>query len=541
MRIKKEHLILILIFLFGIVFRILKFGDSIVGTDVVLFSRLGKNLIEYGRYAFGENYNLGVYIPPGYPLFIGLINLFINNLFVSAKLISLISSCLTIFLFYLIGKELYDEESGLFAALVYAIFPTILIFSVVAYSEVLFFCFLFLSIYLFIISLKKDNLSMYILFGIFSAISYLTKPEGMLLLLLPSLQVFGFFNDGLFKQRYLLRCLVVLTVFIMVISPYMIFLKNYTGKFTLSGKSNMSILLGEIGAGEEYQKVVAATDSPHYKTLFTLNEEKDQLVVWDKKRNRSLKDYIFKDPVSFAGKYQRNVLIEIKYLIKLLSLIILPLFLSFSNKELFKKRTRLIFILFSFLYFVIYPLFIIVERQILIIVLFLILFSSGGFSNSESAISDVLNYYGIRQNKPLSFIRRNIKPIIVLILAISSLSYLKYSSIRKAPDPIEHIKAGYFLKNNISPKYEKLNVMSVKPLVCFYSGSRFTMLPYANSADVINFARLYNVDYIVIDERTLSKWDFYDELIEMQKYSNKVKLVYEDNSEKLIRLFRVIK
>ncbi len=75
----------------------------------------------------------------------------------------------------------------------------------------------------------------------------------------------------------------------------------------------------------------------------------------------------------------------------------------------------------------------------------------------------------------------------------------------------------------------------------FYSDARFTMLPYAGSADVLNFAKLYNVDYIVIDERLLGKWDSYDELMEMHKYSSDVELVFEDHSGKIIRLFKVMK
>ena len=83
MKIKKEYLILIVIILIGFVVRAIKFGDTAVGTDVAAFSRLGKNLIENGKYIFGENYNMGVFFPPGYPLFIAFTNLFADNLFFS--------------------------------------------------------------------------------------------------------------------------------------------------------------------------------------------------------------------------------------------------------------------------------------------------------------------------------------------------------------------------------------------------------------------------------------------------------------------------
>lgn len=119
-------------------------------------------------------------------------------------------------------------------------------------------------------------------------------------------------------------------------------------------------------------------------------------------------------------------------------------------------------------------------------------------------------------------------------------SFLYYAVFRsKSEIPTEHIKAGYFLKNNISSEYEKLNIMSLAPWISFYSDSRFTYLPYANYSDMINFAKLYHVDYIVVDERLLSEWDFYDEFLHMEKYSDDVKLIYEDNSGKLIKMFKV--
>ena len=72
---KKDHVYLIAILFAGIVARIIKFDDPAMVMDTVAFSRLGKNLLEYGRYVFGENYNMGVFFPPGYPIFIGIFNL----------------------------------------------------------------------------------------------------------------------------------------------------------------------------------------------------------------------------------------------------------------------------------------------------------------------------------------------------------------------------------------------------------------------------------------------------------------------------------
>ncbi len=542
MKIRKEHILLTSILLIGIIARIIKFDGPAIVMDAVAFSRLGKNLIESGSYVFGENYNMGVFFPPGYPFFVGIANLVFKDLFFSAKIVSFIASCITIFISYFIGKELYNREAGIFAALVYALYPVILIISVDAYADSLFFCFFLLSIYIFIISLRKDNLYFISLLGISIAAAFLVRPEGFFLLALPCLQLFGVFNKRIFfNNKYLLKLALIISLFVLLVSPYMIFIRNYTGKFSLSGKANVSIILGEISGDREYHDVVNAPDNLYDRAAFVLTEDKTQLRGWNNSRNLSFKEYLLKDPENLLIKYQKNVMREMSILIKLLIPVLLPLFFSFFSTELFKNRLRLIFIMYSCVFFLMYPLFIIIEKQTLFIVIFLVVFSSGGFSHSRQVMSRILNYYSIRNNYARHLLEMSIKPLIIILLVLSSLLYLRYSSFENTERLIENEKAGNYLNEHISASYEELNIMGRKPYVSFYSDSKFTMLPYANSKDVVNFAKLYDVDYIVIDERSLSKWYFYDELKELNRYSDDVELFYEDNSDKLLKLFRIKK
>ena len=482
LKIKKEHITLGCILIIGIIARIIKFNDQSFALDTVAFSRLGKNLIEYGRYNFGENYNMGVFFPPGYPFFVGLINLIVKDLFISAKLVSFISSGATIILSYFVGKELYNKDAGLFAAFVYALYPVILILSVDTYSDVLFFFFLLLSIYLFLTSLRNDTYFATIMFGISTAASYLTRPEGQFLLLLPMFQVIGIFSGKIFfNRKYLLKVSLIFLLFGIIISPYMMFLKNYTGKFSPTGKANISILLGELSEDKEYHEVVNAPDNLYDRAAFSLTDDKSELKGWNKKENLSLKDYVFKDFVKFLSRYQKNVLREIKILTKLLIPIALPLFFAFFNRELFRNRIRLVFLIFPLLFFFMYPLFIIIEKQTLLIVVFLIYFSANGFSNAQQAVSGIMDYYRLEKNSALQFFAKNIKYLMLAILVLSSLSYMRYSSFNKVDSPVEYERAGVYLKKNVPASYEELNVMSAKPYVNYYSDARFTMLPYANS------------------------------------------------------------
>ena len=183
--------------------------------------------------------------------------------------------------------------------------------------------------------------------------------------------------------------------------------------------------------------------------------------------------------------------------------------------------------------------FMIIEKQTLLLVFFMFFISCAGYSDSHVYIRKLANFFKIKDNTAVRLLERNIKCIIIAILIVSSLIYLKYSSFENTAKPIEHEKAGYFLKETVVPGYEELNIMGRKPYVSFYSDSRFTMLPYAGISDTLAFAKLYDVNFIVIDERSLSKWDHYNELVEMQKYSDEVELVFEDSGEFPIKLFKI--
>ncbi len=544
MKIKKESLILIFILLISLVIRIFLFiNETFIVTDAVYYSHLGKNLIETGRYVYGENFNMGIFLPPGYPVLIGLTNLFFNDLFFSSKLVSLIASMITVFLFYLIGKDIYNGEAGLFAAFAYGTHPLILRLSVFGNSEASFLCLLFLSIYIFIVMVRRGGLFLYTLFGILGGMSYLVRPEGMVLLVLPLLHAAGLFGERpRINKAYVVNICFMVLIFSLTISPYVLFLKNSTGNFRLTGKSKINLIVAQKGGDRDFDQLVSAPGNPYDRIAFSLNEAKNQVKGFDTNVEFSTINFILKDPVGLLSRYQRNILRGIAIIFKLLIPIMLPLFFTFFYKDLFRNRLRLIFLVMPILYFSVYCVFYIVERHMTLIFSFLILFSSIGFTVSGTALSGLLDFYGIRKDGIItSSLLKNIKYIIIAVLLVTALSYLKFSNIGHNPIPVEHIRAASFLKETLRPGYEELNIMARKPYVSFYSDSRFTMLPYAGSADVVDFAKLYNVDYIVVDERFLGRWDFYDELLHMEEYSDDVRLVYEDESGKLIRLYRVEK
>jgi len=109
-------IILFLILALALFSRLFIFSqEGFITTDGVSYVLAGKNLIENGKYEiFG---NLQLIFPPGYPVAIGMADHFFNNLLFSARFISFIAGLLGVYLFYLVGKQLHNKETGLFASL----------------------------------------------------------------------------------------------------------------------------------------------------------------------------------------------------------------------------------------------------------------------------------------------------------------------------------------------------------------------------------------------------------------------------------------
>ena len=172
------------------------------------------------------------------------------------------------------------------------------------------------------------------------------------------------------------------------------------------------------------------------------------------------------------------------------------------------------------------------------IVFLLIPLSSLGFANAPEAIGSLFKFYGVEGNKISNFFIVRIQHIIITLLIFTSLLYAGNLILHETEIPTEHINAGLFLKN-VSSGYETLNVMSRKHWVSFYSDSQYTTLPYANSTNVIAFARFHDVDYIIIDERLLGKWEYYADLMDIGRSSKDVELFYEDNSTRELKIFKL--
>ncbi len=540
---KNKNIILLGIVIIGFLFRLYFFQTyPYISFDGTEYARLGKNLIERGVYAFGSNNldNTGVIFPSGYPIFIGLMNLFFQDLFISGTVVSMLAGILSIYLIYLVAKELFGLEAGLFAAFSLAVCPPIADFSAKIMAESLFIFFILSAFLLFIKNIKSQSNFKSIFLGIAIGFIFLTKPEGAPFILLPLLYFYFARKNGKENLKKIIAGSLLSMIFLFaVISPYLIFLKNKTGEFAFSGKGGVNIATGEFLQGREYQDVPG---SEYFQTFRALDDENLEMGI-NKDFSQSFAQSIKKDSLGFLNRYIKNLYIGFYDLgIYILpSLLILPIIFAFKDRKTYKRPEILAFSAISIIIFLILPLYQVRQRYLFAVIVFLIIFASSGYIVLQNTLKNLFcdnkkHFCRFFSKDSLEFISKNIKALMIA----APLIIIFFPLVKDIhPVFIEHKKAGEFIKNNISGEYEKLNIMAIKSTVCFYANSSCTGLPYAELDKIIEYSKKKKVDYIVIDERYTGFYPNYSELINLDKFRNGYKLVYENKIPAVIRVFEV--
>lgn len=110
------------------------------------------------------------------PLFIYGLTLFRNLLGVKCQiLLPIFASVLTVLIIFAIGKELYDESVGLIAAFIFSICPIVLHASTKIWIDAVLTLFCTLSVYLSVLSVKREKAFWYILAGISFGLAVISK------------------------------------------------------------------------------------------------------------------------------------------------------------------------------------------------------------------------------------------------------------------------------------------------------------------------------------------------------------------------------
>ena len=217
------------------------YGDTTVDNEWgVMLDNLEQNKILSVRSVDGVPVP-NIFMPPLYPLFLYSIKFFLNdvaNFLNVTKIIQLLISLFSIFVFYRILQKLFPKKLTLFGTLVYAFFP-LNIYAVSQISSVTLQMFL-INIFLlcFINFFKKIDLKNIFGFAISSALLILLRGEFFIFVILSLIYL-------LLRDKRQIIEVIIITVFIaLIISPYLY--RNYQifGVVTITKSSGYNLLKG---------------------------------------------------------------------------------------------------------------------------------------------------------------------------------------------------------------------------------------------------------------------------------------------------------
>ncbi len=211
---------------------------DVISADGAGYAISGKNFFETG-----DPRNFGTVFPPLYPFLVGLLNLALDNLETSARMVSVFFNALTILPLYALTLGLWGRRAALCAAILFITLPFLHGMSGIDITEPSYTFFALAAAWAFRSCLARRGKGAAFATGALLGIAYLARPEGFI--------VTAAFSGILFLLLLLappqggrLRTTLLLAVlwcgFLVPAAPYMNYLHNVTGAWQLSGKTGLN-------------------------------------------------------------------------------------------------------------------------------------------------------------------------------------------------------------------------------------------------------------------------------------------------------------
>ncbi|MDR4503646.1 MAG: glycosyltransferase family 39 protein [Candidatus Scalindua sp.] len=164
----------------------------------------------------------------------------------SGTIISVFLSTVTVLIFYLIGRGVFNQKISFVSSLILAFHPYAVRFSADIISESTYFFFFLAALGSGFFAIKDGRILLYALTGICSAFAYLARPEGIGIMCIVSgwcLLKGGFRIKVVWKQK-LVEILILVASFAVFSIPYLVYIKSETGSWHLTKKKSVSKIAG---------------------------------------------------------------------------------------------------------------------------------------------------------------------------------------------------------------------------------------------------------------------------------------------------------
>ncbi|MBN1155407.1 glycosyltransferase family 39 protein [candidate division KSB1 bacterium] len=535
---KKDWLYLGLIIVGALLFRLIFLTRAYsIGFDEVNYLKLAAS-----ARLNGLNHAFHAYWSPLYPIAVALFSLIVSNFEMAGRFLAILCSVTLIVPLFFFVKTYYNKRIAYISSLLTAFYSFAVYFSVKAEAEFLYSLAALSGIFLGWITLDKRRVKYALWVGLLFGMCYLARPEGIGFLItfwgvLILILLVRLLNKRSIKS-YVLVILLAGIGFGLISFPYLLYLRNTTGHWTISTK-------GTINQQGEY---FVMTKSQHEINPFhSLTEDNKRLM---------------EDEIYHLGNFVQNndgqqvIKIRLSGVIKKIAENVYELFndafakvfplpvlimfalglfgASWKRKYAFLNLYLISYLIFFWL--ILIPAFHITLRYFVPLLPLGLIWVAKGSVKFEQWLELLL-----KELKELKLSRRMIRNISILVtiavILIGAIlpefgKHMKgtiHSTEEWAP-AIEQKRAGLWLKEHSD--IESPIIMAYNHAVSFYAGNyeikESVEIPYNKVDRLLEYARYRGVDYIVLDERYRHHHQLIDHLYEKIDVPDDLELVYED-------------
>ena len=230
----------------------LYFFTYVISKDGVTYITLG-GYFKQGSLAKG----LGHDYHPLYSMLIAAISYFLKDSQLAGQIISIVAGSLLVIPIFYLGKSLFNESIAFVTGLVVAFHPYLARISADVVSDPIYILFFATGICVGWRALERRSLPCFFLAGACTAFAYLTRPEGIGVIIVIGFWILIF--DGMRlefpNRRGLVSLLLLVLAFLIFASPYLVYLKKDTGHWILTRKKNIRTLMGIEESKSEFKNI----------------------------------------------------------------------------------------------------------------------------------------------------------------------------------------------------------------------------------------------------------------------------------------------
>jgi 4-amino-4-deoxy-L-arabinose transferase-like glycosyltransferase len=232
-------------------------GPAEITWDGAEYARIAANLASGHGYVGLRGTTMFVF-PPLYPLAIAALLPLTGGVAQAGLAVSLLSGAAFVFPLYGIAATCYGRRAGYAAAVVGAVLPFVVQLSTVVLADMLLLTLATTGMFFLLRTTNERRIADALACGVSFALTYLTRPEGVLFELLAVAVVLAPVVLRSAKRRRLVGlALATALPFLVLATPYVVFLSSQAGQLRIKGKSVLNLDIGlRMNQGMSY--VVAA-------------------------------------------------------------------------------------------------------------------------------------------------------------------------------------------------------------------------------------------------------------------------------------------